>query len=417
MLTEKAWLARIPGPRLALAGLALAALGGCASTLYLLQAADGEWHVMHDRKPIVQVIDDPDTPAPLVRELGEVRQARRFASQALGLPNNDSYRTYVEIDRPYVVWNVVAAPALSVVPKQWCFPVAGCVAYRGYFNERRARAFAGGLERQGYDVVVEGVPAYSTLGRLPDPVMSTMMPYGSDELAAMIFHELAHQLLYVRNDSRFDEAFAVTVEDAGLKRWLEYRGQASRIAAYEKERADDQQFVQLLRGTRDRLAELYSSPAPRAQKLRRKSEIFSGLADEIHALERRLRVRSPLYDRWIAHGLNNADLVSVGTYYDCVPGFARLLAKAGGNLPRFYAAARRLAREPKPVRDARLCGGSAATADLLARPAQGVELRRRRERAEVEGQHREHGAGLDAESRQPVLRAEAVDAERAEVVE
>ena len=348
--------------------------------MYLLQAADGEWHVMHHRTPIVQVIDDPATPEAVVRELGEVRAARKFASQELGLPDNDSYRTYVEIHRPYVVWNVVAAPALSVVPRHWCFPIAGCVAYRGYFEESRAKAFARGLERKGYDVVVEGVPAYSTLGKLPDPVMSTMMRYGTDELAAMIFHELAHQLLYARDDSRFDEAFAVTVEDEGLKRWLEQRGEAQRIAAYEKERADDRQFIELLRRARERLAQLYASQLPRQQQLQQKSEIFAALAREIGALERRLRVHSPLYDRWIGKGLNNADLASVATYYDCVPGFERLLAASGGNLPRFYAAARRLAKEPRSVRDAQLCGGSTATATRV-RPTNRWSGGRRRARS------------------------------------
>lgn len=370
MLTEKK-LVR-PGPgivRLALAAALVAVLSGCASTMYLLQAANGEWRVIHGRKPIVQVIDDPQTPEPLVRELGEVREARDFASRVLELPDNDSYRTYVEIDRPYVVWNVVAAPALSVDPKQWCFPIAGCVAYRGYFNEKRARAFAAGMKRSGYDVVVEGVPAYSTLGKLPDPVMSTMLRYGGDELASMIFHELAHQLLYVENDSRFDEAFAVTVEDEGLKRWLEYRGQIARIAEFDRQRAEDRQFIALLRRARDRLARLYASEAPRGAKLRSKQRIFAGLAHDIRALERRLAVRSPLYDRWIAEGLNNADLASVGTYFDCVPGFERLLQREDGNLPRFYDAARKLAREPKAARDARLCSGPAA--DSGAGPAAG----------------------------------------------
>src|SRR5512146_2980157 len=268
MLTEKALLAR-----LVLTAVMLAALSGCASTMYLLQAADGEWHVIHSRKPIVQVIDDPQTPQSMIRELAEVRAARDFASSALELPDNDSYRTYARIDRPYVVWNVVAAPALSVVPKQWCFPIAGCVAYRGYFSEKRARAFAAQLKQRGYDVVVEGVPAYSTLGKLPDPVMSTMMRYGSDELAAMIFHELAHQLLYIPSDSRFDEAFAVTVEDEGLRRWLEYRGQGARIAELPQQRADDRQFIALLRQAHDRLAQLYASEASRQKKLRRKREI------------------------------------------------------------------------------------------------------------------------------------------------
>ena len=371
MLTEKA----LPAPlrsagkaaRLALLPALLAVISGCTSTMYLLQAANGEWHVIHDRKPIVQVIDDPKTSQPLIRELAQVRSARNFASRVLKLPNNDSYRTYVRIDRPYVVWNVVAAPALSVQPKQWCFPIAGCVAYRGYFSEQRARAFAAGLKRRGYDVVVEGVPAYSTLGKLPDPVMSTMMRYGSDELAGMIFHELAHQLLYVPNDSRFDEAFAVTVQDEGLKRWLEYRGHPQRIEDFERERTEDRRLVALLRHTRDRLARVYASAAARREKLRRKRLIFARLAASIRALEHRLRIRWPLYDKWIAEGLNNADLVSVGTYYDCVPGFERLLRRENDDLPRFYAAARRLAHEPKARRDAALCTNPAT--EGLARSA------------------------------------------------
>ncbi len=354
---------------LTLAAVMLAALSGCASTAYLLQAANGEWHVIHGRKPIVQVIDDPQTPEPLIRELADVREARDFASRELDLPDNDSYRTYVRIDRPYVVWNVVAAPVLSVQPKEWCFPIAGCVAYRGYFEEKRARDFAARLKQSGYDVVIEGVPAYSTLGKLPDPVMSTMLRYGSDELASMIFHELAHQLLYVQNDSRFDEAFAVTVEDEGLKRWLQYKGRPARIAQLQKDRAEEEQFVVLLRHTRDRLARLYASNTPRAAKLRRKQQLFAELAVQIQALERRLAVRFPEYDAWIAQGLNNAELVSVGTYNDCVPGFERLLRQENDDLPRFYAAARKLAREPKATRDAQLCPSAASLTATAADPA------------------------------------------------
>ena len=354
---------------LTLAAVTLAALSGCTSTEYLLQAANGEWHVIHGRKPIVEVIDDPQTPEPLIRELAEVREARDFASHELALPDNDSYRTYVKLDRPYVVWNVVAAPLLSVRPKEWCFPIAGCVAYRGYFDEKRARDFAARLQRGGYDVVIEGVPAYSTLGKLPDPVMSTMMRYGSDELASMIFHELAHQLLYVQNDSRFDEGFAVTVEDEGLKRWLEHKGRPARIAELQKDRAEDAQFVALLRHTRDLLARLYASNAPRAAKLRRKQQLFTDLAGEIQTLEHRLGVRFPEYDAWIAQGLNNAELASVGTYNDCLPGFERLLRQENDDLPRFYDAARKLAREPKATRDAQLCRGSGSITATVADPA------------------------------------------------
>jgi predicted aminopeptidase len=358
--------------RRALTVALLAALSGCAGTMYLLQAARGEWHVMHARKPIVQVIDDPSTPQPMILELADVREARDFASRVLKLPDNASYTTYTKIDRPYVVWNVVAAPALSIYPKTWCFPIAGCVAYRGYFSEKRARAFAADLKRRGYDVVVEGVPAYSTLGKLPDPVMSTMMRYGSDELAAMIFHELAHQLLYVANDSRFDEAFAVTVEQEGLKRWLEYKGRPIHVDELKRQREEDGAFIAVLRYTRARLAQLYASAAPRQTKLRRKREIFADLAVDIHTLERRLHVHSPVYDDWIAEGLNNAQLASVSTYYDCVPGFERLLRRENGNLPRFYAAARELAREPKATRDEQLCSQPLTTraADPVAQTRQ-----------------------------------------------
>src|SRR6185437_12815935 len=376
MLTEKAPPARMQAHsrpmRLALVGVALGALCGCTSTMYLLQAAHGEWHVMHSRKPIVQVIDDPQTPEALIRELADVRDARSFASRELKLPDNDSYRTYVKIDRQYVVWNVVAAPVLSVESKEWCFPIAGCVAYRGYFSEKRARDFASGLKAHGYDVVIEGVPAYSTLGKLPDPVMSTMMRYGSDELAAMIFHELAHQLLYVKDDSRFNEAFAVTVEDAGLRRWLEYRGQSARIPALRQQRADDRQFLALLRHARHRLALLYASEAPREQKLRDKQQILAELATDIRTLEHRLGVHSPLYEEWIEDGLNNAELASVGTYFDCVPGFERLLRQEKESLPRFYEAARELARKPKTMRDIELCSNPAAPSAASAGLAPGA---------------------------------------------
>src|ERR1700733_12376843 len=167
-----------------------------------------------------------------------MQAAREFRSQQLGLPDNKSYRSYADIGRQFVVWNVVATPEFSVTPKRWCFPIAGCVAYRGYFSERRAHEFAAQLSVQGFDVVVEGVPAYSTLGKFADPVLSSMLPYGDDDVAATIFHELAHQLLYVEDDSEFNEAFATTVEDAGLERWLIHQGEAARIQAFREEQAN-----------------------------------------------------------------------------------------------------------------------------------------------------------------------------------
>src|SRR5215831_7345145 len=252
--TLRSWQARV----LALAS-ACALLTGCG-TPYLMQAASGEWHVLHERVPIDTVLADPHTPAPVQEHLEQVRAARQFASRELGLPDNDSYRSYADIGRPYVVWNVVATPEFSVAPKRWCFPVAGCVAYRGYFHEQSARDFALGLESQGFDVAVDGVPAYSTLGKFADPVLSSMLRYGDDDLAATIFHELAHQLLYVRDDSEFNEAFATTVEDVGLERWLAHQGVgAERMQAFRNSQQREQELVSLLASTRSRLKQLYAS--------------------------------------------------------------------------------------------------------------------------------------------------------------
>ena len=318
---------------------------------------------MQARQPIAQVIADPKTPPALRGRLTLVSEAREFASRELGLPDNKSYRTYADIGRDYVVWNVVATPEFSVVPRRWCFPVAGCVSYRGYFHESAARKFAAAMAAQGYDVAIDPVPAYSTLGKFADPVLSSMLRYGDDELVATIFHELAHQLLYVKDDSAFNEAFATTVEDAGLERWLLQHGWTLRMQAFRDDAAREEQFLKLLANARAQLAALYASGDAPAQMRARKQQVLAALGDEIHAFEKREHVTYPLYDEWIAAGLNNARLASVATYYDCVPGFRRLLAKEHGDLPAFYAAARALAKLPRKERHQHLCGPASAAAD------------------------------------------------------
>jgi predicted aminopeptidase len=343
--------------RVMLAGLALALLPGCG-TMYIAQAAHGQWEVLHDRRPIDAVMSDADTPPALRSRLAAVRAARDFASQQLGLPDNKSYRSFSDLKRPYVVWNVVATPEFSVEPVRWCFPIAGCVAYRGYFAEKHAEAFGARLHKRGFDVVVDGVPAYSTLGRFADPVLNTMLIYGDRELAAIIFHELAHQLIYVADDSEFNEAFAVTVEDTGLERWLGFTGRKEELTEYRAERSRDFAFNTLFTNRRAQLARLYLSKIPPEAMRERKREEFEALAQDIRDLERR-QGRASGYEEWISAGLNNAHLASVATYFDCVPGFERVLAQEGGDLPRFYAAVRALAREPQAQRHRELCAPSA----------------------------------------------------------
>jgi predicted aminopeptidase len=329
-------------------------LPGCG-TLYVMQAAGGELQVMRARKPIDQVLADPKTPQSLRDTLTEVKAAREFASQELKLPDNRSYRTYADVHRAYVVWNVVAAPEFSVRPKQWCFPIAGCVSYRGYFKEKRARAFAAELASQGFDVTLDGVPAYSTLGKFADPVLSTMIVYGPEELAAIIFHELAHQLLYVKNDTQFNEAFATVVENTGLERWLTANGHADRFQEFVQYNQHEQQLVGLFAHTRKQLASLYASKVSATDMRARKAQSFAELVNRIHDWEQREGMHSPVYEEWIKAGLNNARLASEANYYDCVPGLEGVLAEQGNDLPRFYTAVRELAKLPMSERHARLC--------------------------------------------------------------
>jgi|SRR5579872_843524 len=355
MVTEESHFSRTAkGPGcLLLAAIASVALSGCG-TLYLAQATGGQVKVLEARRPIDKVVADPRTPEPLRARLVDVRAARDFAVSELHLPDNRSYRTYADIKRPYVVWNVVATPEYSIEPKRWCFPIAGCVAYRGYFKEKRAKAFAANLAGKGFDVTVGGVPAYSTLGKFADPVLSSMMRYGDSELVAIVFHELAHQLLYVKNDSEFNEAFATAVEDAGLDRWLRSRGRADLMQEYLDEGAKERAFIGLFATARAELKRLYASGLPPDQMRARKAEVFARLTGDVRALQS--KEGAQFYDPWLKEGLNNAHLASIATYYDCVPGFERLLADQGGDLVKFYAAARALGKLPRRERHAKVCG-------------------------------------------------------------
>jgi predicted aminopeptidase len=328
-------------------------LSGCGS-LYLLQAVRGQAQILVDRRPIQAVVADPKTPTTVRDTLTDVSAARDFATRTLGLPDNRSYRLYADIGRPYVVWNVVAAPEFSVRPKVWCFPVAGCVTYRGYFRQKSAQDYADKLAAQGYDTVVGGVPAYSTLGHFADPILNTMLPYGRDQLAQIMFHELAHQLLYVPGDSAFNEAFASTVAETGLARWLTFKGRPGDIETFQRSEARAGEYSDLLRQARSDLTRLYASKLPPEQMRAAKQARLATLAAAIRATEKRFGVPSG-YGSWLARGLNNAELASIATYENCMPGFRRLLAQQDGDLPRFYAAARALARQPAAARAAQLC--------------------------------------------------------------
>jgi predicted aminopeptidase len=315
--------------RLALAAGALA-LSGC----YYLHLAAGQFEMNHRREPIADLIAREDTDAALRQRLNYASRARDFAITDLGLPDNGSYRSYADLGRPYATWNLFAAPEFSVKPQRWCFPVAGCVAYRGYFKEQRAVRAARHMADRGNDVYIGPSLAYSTLGHLRDPVLNTMLRYGDAELAALIFHELAHQQAYVPGDSDFNEAFATVVEDEGARRWLSHLGRDDELTAFLATSRREEQLAELMVATRLRLAVIYESSSSTEEMRAAKTAELTRLRESLTALG---------LDS--AGDLNNARLAAVATYHRCVPALIALLAEHGGDLPAYYSAIRALARD------------------------------------------------------------------------
>lgn len=336
---------------LLLTGLVLvisAALSGC-SLGYYLHTARGQAALMSQRVPIEELLDDPATAPGLRARLERVTLARRFASEVLGLPEDKGFRTYADINRGFAVWSVTATEEFSLEPLQWCFPIAGCVAYRGYFSEQGALRFAEGLNRRGFDVSVRGVATYSTLGWFEDPVLSSMLRWDDVQLIAIIFHELAHQRLYIKNDTAFNESFASVVEQAGMRRWTRVHGSGEELQRYLERSRSSKKFSDLVENTRRSLRELYASSTPPAAMRVRKAALLADLVSQYQAL-RDAGAISAGYETWFARDLNNADLAAVGIYDQWVPALARLLLELDGDLNRFYAEAERLGSLPAPER-------------------------------------------------------------------
>jgi predicted aminopeptidase len=334
------------------------AVQGCGA-LYVAQAAKGQLQLLSARKPIDRVLANPRTPPELRARLESVRAAREFAWRELGLPNNKSYTTYADLKREYVVWTVVATPEFSVDPHEWCFPIAGCVAYRGYFRQTSAEKFAARWHARGYDTMVGGTPAYSTLGKFNDPILNTMLSYGDDELASILFHELSHQVVYIADDTAFNEAFAVSVEQEGLSRWLKSHGRESELVRYRKRRERQAESLGVIRRYRAELRTLYASGVAVDVMRSRKASVFAQLVAALEAIDQRYSVKSGIVED-LQGQPNNARLASLATYYDCVPGFEKMLAENDHDLPRFYAAVRELAKQPRAVRRLRVCGAAEA---------------------------------------------------------
>ena len=347
---------------------------GCATLGYYGQAIGGQLDILARTRPIAELLNDipaadgdtlPLEPAIKTR-LATILQVRDFATQALALPDNNSYRVYAHLDRSQVAWNVVATPEFSLKPKTWCFPVAGCVPYRGYFSERRAERFAAELKHDGLDVRIAGVAAYSTLGWFTDPVFSTLLRRNEADLAGLIFHELAHQRLYLPGDATFNESFASVVEAEGVRRWLLHRGESSALEKWERDQSRQREFVELLHKYRTRLESLYASALAQAAMREAKARTFDALRAEYAGLRARWGGYAG-YDAWFAQDLNNAHLAAIGLYHRHVPAFKVLLARANGDMAAFYRSALALRRLPEAERNQRLAELDSATLAKLNR--------------------------------------------------
>ncbi len=321
-------------------------LNGC----YYLQAAHGQWELTRKREPIDEVLARRDTPPELAARLRLVQDARQFAVDELALPDNGTYRAYADLERDYVLWNVFAAPEFSLEPKTWCFPVAGCVGYRGYFSKEAADREATELEAEGYDVAVGGVAAYSTLGRFKDPVLNTMMNWDDARLVAVLFHELAHQVVYVKDDTAFNESFATAVEEFGLRRWLAARGAGDEMTRYEDRRRLSEEIMTVIAAARSDLEALYASALPDEEKRRSKRRRLNSLADAVAA---RLGNEGAA-GHWLGGELNNARLVPMALYEGHLPAFEVLLEQCEQSLECFYEAASALGELSQDQRDQRL---------------------------------------------------------------
>jgi len=331
--------------------LLLLALSAPGSGCYYMQAATGHWEVMRKSEPITELIGEADTPQELADRLRLVQAARRFSIEELGLPDNDSYRNYADIERDFVVWNVFAAPEFSLEPRQWCFPVAGCVSYRGYFSRDAAMRESERLAEDGYDVALGGVSAYSTLGKFSDPVLSSMLRWDDIQLVGVLFHELAHQVLYIKGDSGFNESFATAVEEFGLERWLRTNGRSEDIEVYRQRRQVRQDLMALVADARADLRAYFGAPMNDDEKRRLKSARLERLAADISAELARSGRESSF---WLSGELNNARLASMTLYEGRLPSFRSLLAQCERDIRCFLARAKTLSQLETAERNASL---------------------------------------------------------------
>lgn len=322
--------------------IVMSGVAGCTSISYYAQSLKGHVEIMAARQDVGELIDNPSTPGTLRARMASASAIRQFAIDELALPDNNSYRSYVDVGRDAVTWAIFAAPEFSLTPRTWCFPVFGCVPYRGYFSKRSAIETAVELQRQGLDIYVTGITAYSTLGWSSDPLLSTMLSQDETYLAGLVFHELAHQRVYVHDDSSFNEAFAVAVETTGVRKWLRATGDTAGLRRYEADRRRRAEFLVLVSQTRDELRHVYDDDVTSEQKRAAKKAAIERLRTRYRQMRDRRWGGYRGYDAWFDAPINNAKLAATSVYSDRVTAFLRLFDLCSGDYPRFFASVRRI---------------------------------------------------------------------------
>ena len=305
---------------------ALVVAGGCATFGYYAQAVGGQLELTRSSRPVDALLADPQTPPELRERLLLAGEVARFARSELDLDSGGSYRTYAALDRPYVVWNLFAAPPLSLEGRRWCYPVAGCVPYRGFFRRFNAERAAARLAADGFETYLAGVPAYSTLGWFNDPLLSTFIDWPEARFVELLIHEIAHRRIWARNDAVFNESFAEYAGETGTRLWFAAGGQDAEYAAYQADRKAWRRMKQLLLRARDRLAEVYRGDSDDALRIREKARVLAALRRCYR--DHRPRLGGGSFDG-LVDGVNNAYLVALGAYADWRPAFAALHRQAG----------------------------------------------------------------------------------------
>jgi predicted aminopeptidase len=349
----------------------LGCLSACETSSYYSQLAAGQRDLLNGRESIEALLENPDTPKALRERLLLVKSIRDFASAEIALPDNESYRDYVDLERPYAVWNVYAAQEFSATAKEWCFPIAGCVAYRGYFEQQKARDYARGLSEQGVDSFVGGVAAYSTLGWFDDPVLNTFINRDDARLAGLVFHELAHQQLYLPGDTSFNESFARAVEIEGVRRWLSQQQRETLMADYLLDQKIHEDFVDTLMAGREELVTLYAQELDEEEKRRRKLALLERIQQQDYQAFKQRWGGTQQFDSWMAKDFNNAKLATLANYHQWLPAFVQLLKDRQGDFKEFYKDTEVLSRMDRVKRDQHLQRLSQRwSAKLVTKPLQ-----------------------------------------------